>query len=463
LNIPDSSLPKPHRRLPFLVVLGLFGLGLGFLFNTLDPFIYAEKVRLLAPPELKNTALSSITIMALLVALVAQPLVGRWSDRTRSRWGKRAPYLVVGVGGLSITLILIVVSANFWLLIGAAMLLAAFSNTMQAAWQALLPDLVPETQRGRAAGVKTLLEIIGVVVGVTLVSASLSRGYLWTAPLVALGLFGIILLVTLYTLAKWAQPESEREDLDAENAVSGQFMGQTPRWPGLIGSLREIWVSAQAAFKNWSLAPVRFADLVLTNLRLANTVPGFNWWVVNRVLFWSAAIAARTFMLNYMQDVLGLLPGEAQHLSSQLVLVLGAGIFLLALPAGMIADRVGRRPLLVVAGLLASTGAVGFMVWRDLPLLFVAGGLMALGAGLFTSSSWALATDLSPQADAALYLGLANSATVVGSITGRLAGPLIDGVNHLTGTVSGGYLAVFSLAALGFVASSAAVLKIPRK
>lgn len=61
----------------------------------------------------------------------------------------------------------------------------------------------------------------------------------------------------------------------------------------------------------------------------------------------------------------------------------------------------------------------------------------------------------------ALYLGLANSASVVGSIGGRLGGPLIDGVNQLSGTVFWGYGVVYTLAALFFGLSSLVVLKIP--
>ena len=52
---------------------------------------------------------------------------------------------------------------------------------------------------------------------------------------------------------------------------------------------------------------------------------------------------------------------------------------------------------------------------------------------------------------------------MVGSIGGRLGGPLIDGVNQLNGTVTTGYLLVFGIAALFFVGSSAVVLKIPGK
>ncbi len=185
--------------------------------------------------------------------------------------------------------------------------------------------------------------------------------------------------------------------------------------------------------------------------------------MLNRFMFWAAAIAIRTFLLNYMTDVLGIPPAEAQALSSRLLLIIGGGVFVLALPAGVIADRIGRRPLLVAAGLMATIGASGFVFWRDIYLLFLAGGLIAAGAGIYASASWALATDLAPAGQGAQYLALANAATVLGSIGGRMGGPLIDGANQLAGSVSLGYLIVFTMAALFFAGSSLVVVKMSER
>ncbi len=420
---PQSSTFAQHqkRNIPFLIVVGLFGTGLSFTISMLDPFIYNEKVRLLASPGLKNTTLGFITIMALVAALIVQPLVGQWSDRTRSRWGKRAPYLSGGVVGVSFSLALVVAADNLWALVIAAVLVSTFSNTTQAAWQALIPDQVPESQRGTAAGIKTVLELIGLTAGAALVGIILARGNMWGTPLIAVGLFFVILLVTLFTLRK-------------SPAANGPV--------AVAGSQNPILT-------------------LITNLK--DAPPAFSWWMLNRFLFWSAAISIRTFLLNYMEDVLKLSPAEAQTLSSRLFVLLGVGVFVLALPAGAMVDRVGRRPVLAAAGLLAAAGAVIFVFWRDLNILFVAGALIAAGAGIFAGASWALATDLVPDAKGALYLGLANGATVVGSIGGRLGGPLIDGLNRLLGTVTFGYLVVFGIAALFFAGSSAVVLRISEK
>ena len=408
----------PKRTIPFLIVIGLLGLPWSFTINILDPFIYTEKVNLLAPLNLKNTVLGFITIMGLIVALIVQPIMGRISDRTRSPWGKRIPYLAIGVIGICCCLVFIVAAESLGLLIMAVMLASAFANTMQGPWQALIPDRVPEEQRGLATGIKTLLELTGAVAGLVVIERTLSRRDLWTAPWIALTLFVVFLLATLYTLNQ----SSGKNEPVTSNEARPHF--------------------------SWSA------------LKLSQA-PALPWWMLNRFLFWSSAIALRTFMLNYVQDVHGLSLAEAEALGSRVLLVLGAGVFLLALPAGVMADRIGRRPLLIIAGFLAAGGAAFFVFLRDLNMIFVAGGLIALGGGIFVSVSWAFATDLAPKTEGALYLGLANAATVVGSIGGRLGGPLIDGLNQVTNTLTIGYWVVFAIAALFFAGSSLAVLKIP--
>lgn len=422
IQVDIASAPGLETRsLPFLVGLGLFGLGLTAALNILDPFIYTEKVRLLAPPALKNSTLSLITITSLVVALFAQPLVGRWSDRSRTHWGRRVPFLLAGVIGLTLALALVAGAHNLGLLLLAVILVSLSSNTVQGPWQALVPDRVPVWQHGTMAGLKTVLEATGAVIGVGLAGLTLAQGNLWAAPLAVVGLLWLILWLTLQTLR---------------------------RGPAAIAA------PPSSTFEN---------PLTLFKLNLSHLPPALPWWMANRFLFWAAAISMRTFLLNYMQDVLNLSPAETQALSSRIILLLGAGVFLLVLPAGALADRIGRRPLLIAAGLLAAAGALLFIFLRDVNWLFLAGGLLAVGAGIFTSASWALATDIVPKGEGALYLGLANAATVLGSISGRLGGPVIDGLNGLTGTSTAGYMVVFGLAVLFFIGSSAAVLKVKER
>ena len=401
--------------------VGLFGVALSFNASVLDPFIYSEKVRVLAPPGFKNTALGGITILALLLALLVQPLVGQLSDRTRSRWGPRIPYLTVGAAGLSGALAVVVLADNFVLLILGALLVSAFANTNQAAWQALIPDQVPVFQHGRAAGIKTVLELVGIVAGVAVAGFFLARSNLWGAPLVTAGSFWVILAITLVFLPRYAQ----------SNAVEAPHHRRNP-----------------------------FSAL---GYAIRHAPPGFLWWMLNRFLFWAAAITIRTFLLNYLEDVLHLTPADAQALSSRILIILGLGVFFLAVPAGAVADHIGRRPILIAAGFMAAAGTLVAIIWQDINMLYVAGALIAAGTGIFASASWALATDLSPTGQGALYLALANAATILGSIGGRTGGVLIDAINQLLGTLSTGYLVNFGVAALFFFVSSLVALKVPER
>ena len=87
-----------------------------------------------------------------------------------------------------------------------------------------------------------------------------------------------------------------------------------------------------------------------------------------------------------------------------------------------------------------------------------------MGIGAFITVSWALATDIVPRAEAARYLGIANIATCIGSGVARLlGGVLIDPINHLLGSSSSGYLALFILAAICFLVSALVVIPLPNK
>ncbi|HMQ56511.1 MAG TPA: MFS transporter [Anaerolineae bacterium] len=407
----------PQRSLPYLILVGLFGLPISFLVSMLDPFLYSEKIRLLAPGTLRNTTLGLVTLVVLVVALVVQPLVGRWSDRFNSRWGRRVPFLVAGSIGVLLALGGIVAADSLWLLMIGAMLVSAASNTIQAAWQALIPDRVPLAQRGTAAGIKTVLELVGAIAGVGLVGYWLARGNLVATPLIASGLFLLVLLFTIYLC---------RQSVKA-------LPGPGPGGGNPLSRFLRTLIEAPAAFR---------------------------WLLLNRFLFWAAAIAIRTFLLNYLEDVIGLTPAESQALSSRLVILIGLGVLGLALPAGFVADKIGRRPILTAAGIIAATGGVFFISSRAIPMLFIGGGLIAAGTAIFASSSWALATDLSPPSKGALFPALANIATILGSMAGRLGGPIIDGLNWLFGTVALGYWVIFAGMILLFLGSSAVSLKI---
>ena len=140
----------------------------------------------------KGSYFGAIRLWALMVALLAQAMFGLLSDRSRSRWGRRRPFIFAGA-----VLEVVVIMGMLWIaglqgLIGYTVLFIAYivsmilANMSQAGTQGLMPDVVPHEKRGITSGVKMLLEIPLPLVVVGLVIALLVYR---SGPLGDLGLY----------------------------------------------------------------------------------------------------------------------------------------------------------------------------------------------------------------------------------------------------------------------------------
>jgi MFS family permease len=276
--------------------------------------------------------------------------------------------------------------------------------------------------RGRAAGLKAALEILGFVAGRWTSGQLLARGEILAAALTP--------AVALAAALVW----------------TGLAAGEGRRPTGPVSSVRPGWLTAlRSTFQvDW------------------NAVSGLRAWWVNRFLFWGAFIALNTFLLFYLVDVAGMDEPDAQRFVANVSGVLGAAILLVTIPAGWITDRVGRRWMVSATGVLAAAGTAGLLAARSQAGMLAAGAVLGVGIGAFLSADWALLTDLVPRAAAGRYLGLANMAAAGGSAAARfLGGSMIDPINRLAGSTTAGYVFVYTTALAAFLAAALAILAVP--
>ena len=473
-----------------LLIVVLLGFALSFSSNIQDPPLMTYKVRELAA-ELPNTALGFLGFFGLLVAMVVQPVVGVFSDRARTPMGRRLPFIIGGAALIALSLFLLALAPSLTVLLLGVILIQFSSNVLQGPWQALLPDLVPEGQRGTASGLKALLDILAVVVG-GIVAGQIFGRLDTLGPTVALlaAVVPTVVFILLVTItAIWAReqtpdvPAPERTVAQAlREAFSVDISGEggRPALRSLVWLFFGLLILVTAYNLFLVLVPgtptlgaltatlpvvvvallVLFAGSLVLDL---GTQPSFRWWFVNRFLFWGAFIAINTFMINFLIDVVGMSQADAQSFRGTLTTVIGGALLVATLPLGYLSDRFGRKPIMIVAGLVAAAGAVLLLFVRERTLIILAGAVVGMGIGAFLSASWALATDLVPKADAARYLGIANIATCIGSGGARLlGGVLIDPLNAAFGA-STGYLLMFGLAAAFFLFAALAVVPLPGK
>ncbi|HUT19224.1 MAG TPA: MFS transporter, partial [Anaerolineae bacterium] len=177
----------------------------------------------------------------------------------------------------------------------------------------------------------------------------------------------------------------------------------------------------------------------------------FTSWVVNRLAFLVAANGLSGFMLYFLQERFVDLQAErAAGPASSAVMLVGLFILLTAVPSGWVADRIGKRSLVALSGVVATAGMTILLLIPTMATVYVGGSLIGVAVGMFFATNWALGTELVPREEAGRYLGLANLAGAgAGAIGAYIGGPIADQNSYVLVYGIYGSLFLASILALG--------------
>ncbi len=462
-----------------LITINSYSFGFTLVSGTLAGVLLPYLVALIVPFDQKNTYLANIRVASLALAMFVQPVAGMLSDRCAHALGRRRPYIAVGTLGTVLFLVPIGLApqsgdAAYLTLLAGIVLVQGASNVALGAAQSLIPDLVPEKQRGRASGVKAVMELLPLILIVPM-GPMLDAGRTW----LVLGIIGAVQLaamavtvVAVHEVPLDARPETGiGERLLRLAALVAIFVGTTLGAAQII-KVGGTWLAstgAGATVQVWALAIGGLAGMVLSIVagvylsawvgigRDASRQRSFIWWVINRLFFLAAIGSIKDFALYYLGDVLHV-PNPATATTTMLAVV-GVLLMASALGGGYLADRIGRKQLMAFSALAAATGTGVLLLARDLPLVVVAASIIGAGTGISYASNWAMGTDLAPPEEAGRYLGIANLAGAGAAIVGLgIGGPLADLGNALRPGL--GYTVVFSLYGVLFLLSAVALTRI---
>ncbi|WP_327712865.1 MFS transporter [Streptomyces sp. NBC_00464] len=347
-------------------------------------------------PHDKNDALSLVTGLGALVAVLANPLAGAWSDRTTSRFGRRRPWILggalAGAAGLSITATQHTVAgvAIGWCLAQAGL------NAMLAGVTTPIADRVPITQRAQVSGWTGIMQSFGLVLGAlitTLLITGVRSGYVTLAVLtVALALPFVL------RHSEPPLPRALRPAFDARAFA------------------RSLWVS-----------PRRHPD--------------FGWAWLTRFLINLGNALGTLYLFYFLADAVHYGDPGTGVLILTVIYTLCAA--LTAIPAGVLSDRMGRRKVFVVlCSLVMAAAAVLLSLLHTWPSAIAAAAVLGAGYGIYLAVDQALVTQVLPEAtDRAKDLGVINIANSGPQVLApALASPIIT---HL-----GGYTGLYLTAAL---------------
>jgi len=440
--------------------------------QVLTPLVLPLLVQQFVGESSKGAYLGNLRLWGLMMALLAQAVMGMLSDRSSHRWGRRRPFILAGSLGEIAVFIMIGYSAGlegiagYWVLFSIYIFSMLSSNTAQAAVQGIIPDLVPEPQRGLFSGIKTLFEGPLPVIFVSLVIGKMiAANNLWGALIILCGIMLIGMAVALLIPEKQIPPNLDVFDwgpitrlvlmtaaFTAIILVLGQgikviipWIAKMPPLTGQIfaGVLGTLSMGIAIGLGVWSSIRISLGGDDAEN-------SAFTWWVVNRLTFLVGATNVAGFLLFFLQEKFPELAGEkAAEPAARLLLFVGIFLLALAVPSGWLSDRFGRIPLIAVSAILAATGTFTVMLTGGLGGIYVGGSLIGAGVGIFYAANWALGTDLVPKDQAGRYLGISNLAGAgAGAVGAYLGGPIGDKFSYTLVMGIYGMLFLLSLFAL---------------
>ena len=158
---------------PWRYSLAMCGLSIaGYMYVTYGTFFYTETIGL----SMKLIALGNV-LYAVWDAF-NDPIAGYLSDRTRTRWGRRKPWLLVSVPVFVLSSILFFSPpASLGTGVGLAVYFTVFlmltetGNTISTVnYHSLLPELYrDEKRRNQANALRQAMQLVGMIIGVSLV------------------------------------------------------------------------------------------------------------------------------------------------------------------------------------------------------------------------------------------------------------------------------------------------------
>jgi len=386
-------------------------LGLGFFSISLTWALYNAFVPLFLDDYLKSAAMIGFMMtIDNYFAIVLQPWIGHRSDKTNTRYGRRMPYLLIGMPLGAVFAALIPWHTGFVTLVLFMVLMNLSMSLFRAPTVALMPDITPEPQRTKANGIINFMGGIGSVLAFGIGSQLYGIGSYM--PFLFAGVVMLICLLVLKTVIR--EPAA---------ALVAGFAGddEAGRKPK-------------------------------PQIRIKDQLDKTTVLILGAIFFWFVAYqGVEALFTLYGTKQIGMNDAEA----SFSLTFFSLAFLLFALPSGWLGARYGKKAIIStgVAGLLVVFGVMVFVdsvLW--LRLVLIVGGIFWACINI-NSYPWIVATgrEESIGTRTGIYYFVSSLAAITSP---PLLGWVIDAF---------GYPALFISASVGMLLALCCLFGIPRE
>lgn len=322
-------------------------------------------------------------------ALIMLPIFGSLSDKTKTKLGKRMPYIITGTILAAITFPFVAALGMAENLIGLLIvmgLILFFMNIYRAPAVALMPDLTPKKHRSKANGIINLMGGIG---GIFAYGTAILFGNKYPIiPFIVTSLLMIVALIILLSTVKEAKILAE---IETNDETTEEINNSEP----------------------------------LNKAQKKNLI-----FILCAVFFWFFAVnAVETFWGTYSWDIFFDNDPSQKTTGAIALLILTAASIASYLPGGIIATKIGRKKTIIIgilcilfpfftATFLSNWNLIGFA------LLFVSAGF---GWALINSNSYPMVVEYASGSSSGKFTGFYYTASQLAqTITPFIIGSIMD-------------------------------------
>ena len=313
-------------------------LSFGFFASSIAWSVYNAYV-----PKILEGFIASTTLIGVVMTfdnvfgVIFQPLFGKLSDKTRTRFGRRMPYIFIGLPICVVAFTLIPYMSSLWSLMAVLILFTFVMSAWRSPVVALMPDLTPGPLRSQANG------IVNFMGGVGSLFAFLVGGILFNIWLQKTGngfplpfmMSAAMMLLALAVLALFVREPKEAYEPEQQIEKSTVKLTKDEK-----------------------------KSLILILFGIFFWFTGYN--------------AIETFFTLYATNTLGMTTGTA----SMTLAIFSLTFLGFAVPAGFIGAKIGRRRAILI-------GLTGLTI-LFIPLIFVANVWVTRIVLFLGGFSWAM-------------------------------------------------------------------------
>ncbi len=316
-----------------------FLIGFGFFASSIAWAMYNNYVPILLKNYLTSTTLIGLVMtFDNIFGVIFQPIFGTLSDKTHTRFGRRMPYILIGIPICAAAFPLIPFTNSLFTLMAVVIIFNFVMSTWRAPVVALMPDLTPAPLRSQANG------IINFMGGLGSLFSFFAGGFLFKLggfplPFVASSVLMVVAVIILKLFVK----ENVSVNLSLEKSP------ETSKPVNTVEDMAEAQVSETASNTDKAKELAKNKSLL---------------FLLFAILFWFIGYnAVETFfslyVTNTLKDASGkfLTAGDASLLLSMFSLT----FLFFSIPAGYISTKIGRKKTIV-------TGLTGVMLLFSLML-----------------------------------------------------------------------------------------------